>query len=157
MITRLSEHFSLAEATTSETAARMGIDNTPPQEMVVELIKTAAFMEGIREALGGKPILVSSWYRCDALEAAITGWNPARRASGHHPRGAAVDFTCPGYGTPLDVALHLRKLVEELRIGQLIYEYRKWIHVSRLAVPNPAVNRLLTIDSKGVRSGILMD
>lgn len=153
-ITRLSEHFTLSEAITSQEAARRWIDNTPSDFMVVELIKTATFMEHIRAALGNRPIIVTSWYRCDALESAITGLSAERRSSGHHPKGAAVDFICPGYGTPLDVALRLRSMVDELGIGQLIYEYGSWIHVSRLGVPNP-INRVLTIDLSGLRTGIV--
>lgn len=155
MITRLSEHFTMQEATVSETAARMGIDNTPDEVMILELIKTARFMEVVRAALGARPIVVTSWYRCDKLEEAITGLSAEKRSSGHHPKGAAVDFICPGYGTPLDICLHLRGLVDQLGIGQLIYEYGRWVHISRLGVPNHAINRVLTIDHRGVRSGIV--
>ena len=152
-ITRLSQHFTLAEATASQEAARRWIDNTPSDAILIELMKTAQFMEGIRDALGKHPIIVTSWYRCDLLEAVITGLSAEARSAGHHPKGAAVDFICPGYGTPLDIAFRLRDMVDELGIGQLIYEYGAWIHVSRLRVPNP-INRVLTIDIAGVRSGI---
>lgn len=155
MITRLSEHFTLQEACVSETAARMGIDNTPDPAMVVEMIKTARFMEGVRAALSSRPIIVTSWYRCDALERVVAGLAPGVKSTGHHPLGAAVDFICPGYGTPLDIALHLRSKADELGIGQLIYEFGRWVHISRLGVPNPLVNRILTIDGRGVRSGIV--
>ena len=100
---RLSAHFTLEEATVSQTAARMGIDNTPDDAMIVEIIKTARFMEGVRSVLG-KPITVTSWYRCPALERVVANIAPGRPLSGHHPLGAAVDFICPGYGTPFEVA-----------------------------------------------------
>lgn len=156
MITRLSEHFTLQEATASQTAAMKGIDNTPDTKMLLELMRTAEFMERIRETLGGKVITVTSWYRCRALEEAITHIAPGHLLTGHHPLGAAVDFICPGYGTPLDVCLRLKQEADSLEIGQLIYEYRSWVHVSRLGVPKPEINRFLTIDEKGTRSGILM-
>ena len=155
MITRLSEHFTLQEATISQTASMLGIDNSPDDKLLLEMMQTAQFMEEIRKALGERPITVTSWYRCPDLERAITGIAPGHLLTGHHPKGAAVDFICPGYGTPLDICLHLKNQADRLGIGQLIYEYRKWVHISRLPVPNPAINRFLTIDEKGTRSGIL--
>jgi len=155
MITRLSEHFTLAEAITSQEAARRGIANIPDDVMIVELMKTATFMEGVRRALGSHPIVVTSWYRCEELERVVAGLRPAQKSTGHHPLGAAVDFICPGYGTPMDIGLRLRGMVDELSIGQLIYEYQRWIHISRIGVPRPDVNRVITIDIRGVRSGIL--
>lgn len=156
MITKLSEHFTLAEACVSQEAARRGIDNTPDQTMILELIKTARFMEGVRAALGNRPIIVTSWYRCDALERVVAGLSSTAKSTGHHPLGAAVDFIAPGYGTPMDVGMRLRELVDELGIGQLIYEFQRWIHISRIGVPRPEINRILTIDARGIRTGIVV-
>ena len=149
---KLSEHFTLEEATVSQTAARMGIDNTPDDAMLQEMIKTAEFMEGVRETLG-KPITVTSWYRCPDLERAVAGIAPGRPLSGHHPKGAAVDFICPGFGSPLMVAQRLATEVDRLGIGQLIYEFGGWVHISRL--PVAPVNRVITIDQRGVQAGII--
>lgn len=148
---QLSPHFTLAEAITSQTAARLGIDNSPTSAMLPELQKTAAFMEQIRVLLGNKPITVTSWYRCSALEAAIVG---RENSSGHHPLGGAVDFICPRFGTPYEVAHHLAIAKGSLPIGQLIYEYGSWVHISRLSVPNP-INKIITIDKFGVAVGII--
>lgn len=145
----LSDHFTLAEATVSQTAARMGIDNTPDAAMLDELRKTAQFMERVRDILG-KPITVTSWYRCQELEDVIA---PGRRTVGHHPLGAAVDFICPGYGSPLEIAARLSTMAAALGIGQLIYEYGTWVHISRL--PVAPVNRVLTIDRRGVQVGVV--
>jgi len=150
---KLSDHFSLAEATVSQTAARMGIDNTPDDAMIVELIKTARFMEGVRATLG-KPITVTSWYRCPALERVVANIAPGRPLSGHHPLGAAVDFICPGYGAPFEVASRLAQWTDSLGIGQLIYEFGGWVHISRMSVPNP-INRVITIDGRGCQVGIV--
>lgn len=149
---KLSEHFTLQEATVSQTAARMGIDNTPDDAMLQEIIKTATFMEGVRGVLG-KPITVTSWYRCPDLERAVAGVAPGRPLSGHHPLGAAVDFICPGFGSPYQVAMLLASWKDNLGIGQLIYEFGTWVHISRLPVPSP-VNRIITIDTRGCRVGI---
>ena len=148
----LSDHFTLAEATVSQTAARMGIDNTPDDAMIAEIRKTAEFMEGVRSTLG-KPITVTSWYRCPDLERAVAGIAPGRPLSGHHPLGAAVDFICPGYGTPLQVAQRLAGWVDNLGVGQLIYEFGSWVHISRL--PVAPINRIITIDQRGVQVGIV--
>jgi hypothetical protein len=145
----LSEHFTLAEATVSQTAARMGIDNTPDAAMIDALRHTAQFMEHIRDVLG-KPIVVTSWYRCQALEAVIA---PGKRAAGHHTLGAAVDFICPGYGSPIEIASRLSTMMAALAIGQLIYEFGAWVHISRL--PVAPINRILTIDRRGVLVGIV--
>jgi len=152
----LSPHFTLDEAIVSETAGRAGINNTPDAAMLEELKKTAAFMEQVRTVLDSKPILVTSWYRCDALERKVAGLSPIQVSRGHHPLGAAVDFHCPGFGSPFEVASHLSKHVDALRIGQLIYEFGRWIHISRLPVPRPEFNRVITIASgTGARTGII--
>lgn len=148
----LSPHFTLYEATVSQTAARMGIDNQPDAEMLTSLRQTAAFMERIRSVLG-HPIVVTSWYRCPELERVVAGIAPGRALSGHHPLGAAVDFICPAYGSPCDVATRLSAMVDPLGIGQLIYEYGAWVHISRL--PVAPVNRIITIDGRGVQVGIV--
>lgn len=145
---QLSPHFSLQEAITSQTAARLGIDNNPTSAMLEELRKTAVFMEMVRTALGNRPIIVTSWYRCPALEAAIVG---RENSQGHHPLGAAVDFICPSFGTPLQVAQCLAT-APNLSFGQLIYEFGAWVHISRL--PVSPINRIITIDKLGVAVGI---
>lgn len=148
----LSEHFTLQEAVVSQTAARMGIDNTPDAALVAAMRQTAQFLEHVRDILGC-PIIVTSWYRCPALERVVAGIAPGRPLSGHHPLGAAVDFVAPGYGLPLDVATRLQSVTAALGIGQLIYEYGSWVHVSRL--PVAPINRVLTIDQRGVQVGIV--
>lgn len=145
----LSEHFTLEEATVSQTAARMGIDNTPDAQMIDSLRITAQFMEHVRDILG-KPIVVTSWYRCPDLEAVIA---PGKRAVGHHTLGAAVDFICPAYGSPIEIASRLSTMSAALGIGQLIYEFGSWVHISRL--PVAPINRVLTIDGRGVQVGIV--
>jgi zinc D-Ala-D-Ala carboxypeptidase len=98
----------------------------------------------------GHPVVVSSWYRCPALEEVIA---PGKRTVGHHTLGAAVDFTCPGYGSPIEIASRLSTITAALAIGQLIYEFGAWVHISRL--PVAPINRVLTIDGRGVQVGIV--
>lgn len=119
---RLSDHFTLAELTFSAAAARKGLDNTPPPEIVDQLILTADRMEKVRELLGGHPIRVTSGYRSPAVNKAVGG-----SATSAHRTGHAVDFTCPGFGTPAQVAAHLAKHLTGF--DQIIEEFGQWVHV----------------------------
>ncbi|MFC5346254.1 D-Ala-D-Ala carboxypeptidase family metallohydrolase [Brevundimonas staleyi] len=119
---RLSDHFTLAEMTVSAAAARKGLDNTPPPQIVDQLILTADRMEKVRELLGGHPIRITSGYRSPAVNKAVGG-----SATSAHRTGHAVDFTCPGFGTPAQVAAHLAKHL--IGYDQLIEEFGEWVHV----------------------------
>lgn len=119
---QLSEHFSLDEATFSETAVRLGINNQPSPEQLENMKITAQGMETIRKLLG-KPIRVNSWLRLPALNQAIGG---ALKSS--HMDGWAVDFTCPAFGDPYTVAKALKE--SDIQVDQVIHEYGRWVHVS---------------------------
>lgn len=142
-MTQLSPHFSLAELTVSQTAARKNIDNTPDAEELAALTFTASQMERVRKILG-KPIIVSSGFRSKALNAVV----PGSSNTSHHTLGYAVDFTCPAAGTPLQVA---QKLANALPYDQLIHEFGAWVHISF----HPRMrSQELTIDRMGVRGGL---
>lgn len=138
---QLTPHFSLEELTITD---HRWIDNTLPVELLGEAKLTAQFMETIRSELSrvaghDVPIEVTSAYRCPALNTAV-----GSKPTSDHPHMAAVDFKCPSFGSPRDVARALVPLVNVLGIGQLIYEI-DWCHVSRIRVMNP-INRILTIN-----------
>jgi zinc D-Ala-D-Ala carboxypeptidase len=135
----LSANFTLDEAVNSQTAARLSIDNDPTSD-VLENMKQAAYgLEQVRTELGG-PILVSSWYRSPALNAAVHG---AQGSS--HLLGWAVDFTCPSFGTPDDI---VRKLMESsIPFKQVIREFGRWVHIDF----NGDKRQALIIDSTGTR------
>lgn len=120
---KLSKHFALAEMVASETAARRGIDNTPPDAVIDVLRSTCEMMESVRAVLGDKPIIVTSGYRCRALNDIVGG-----SVNSAHMRGYAVDFICPGFGSPMEIC----KAVEaaEIAYDQLIHEFGAWAHVS---------------------------
>ena len=140
---RLSDHFTLAELTASQTAARLGIDNTPSPEMVDALRRTAQLLEQVR-ALLGKPILVSSGYRAPLVNRAVGG-----AANSAHMLGCAADFSCPAFGSPLEVAREIGQ--SDIVFDQLIYEFRSWVHIAWSPQPRRMV---LTIDSFGTRHGL---
>ena len=146
----LSPHFTLAELTASNKAKQLGIDNTPPPELLPRLIRLAEMLERIRTTLG-VPIIITSGYRCRALNMAVGGVT-----SSDHAQGNAADIVAPGYGTPYDVAKLLAPLVSTLGIGQLILEGvkgKQWVHVST-RIPEKASNRIITITDKGAELGI---
>nr|WP_312294698.1 D-Ala-D-Ala carboxypeptidase family metallohydrolase [Brevundimonas diminuta] len=119
---RLSDHFSLAELTVSATAARKGISNVPPSLVLDTLVLTADRMEKVRALLDDHPIIVLSGYRSPAVNAAVGGSKSSAHMTGH-----AVDFICPRFGTPAQVAAHLAKHLTGF--DQLIEEFGEWVHV----------------------------
>ena len=135
-------HFTLTELCQSDTAVRMGIDNMPPPDVVLNLNYLMDGLEVVRNILGDKPIRVSSGYRSEALERVLCGkdfkawcirhgktideWSEYFKNKAH-PKGYACDFTCPEFGTPAQIVEKLRKM--PMRYDQLICE-GTWVHIS---------------------------
>jgi len=142
---QLSPNFSLSELVYSETAEERGIDNTPPPEIIENLRRLAAGLEAVRSLLG-RPLEISSGYRCAALNEAVGG-----SSTSQHLQGLAVDFECPAFGTPLEIADAIRR--SALEFDQCILEYGRWVHLSFSDAPR---RRLLTIydDDKGYVAGL---
>ncbi|HET7765459.1 MAG TPA: D-Ala-D-Ala carboxypeptidase family metallohydrolase [Burkholderiales bacterium] len=142
---RLSPNFSLDELVYSETAEQNGIDNTPPPEIVENLKRLAAGLEAVR-ALLGAPLEISSGYRCAALNQAVGG-----SSTSQHMHGLAVDFACPDFGSPLEIARAIQR--SGLEFDQCILEYGRWVHLSFSDAPR---RRLLTIydQEKGYLAGL---
>lgn len=117
----LSTHFSLQEFTASQTAARLGLDNKAPQSVMRALLRTATGLEGVRTLLCA-PIIISSGYRSPEVNKAIGG-----APSSQHVKGEAVDFICPGYGSPLKICKAI--VASGIKFDQLIQE-GQWVHIS---------------------------
>lgn len=147
-MTQLTPHFSLSEFTDSQTAARNGLNNVPPVESTerANLQRMAETMEEVRTILGDVPILVSSGYRSPAVNAAVGG-----SKSSAHMSGLACDFSCPGFGTPLQICKTLEPHMRRLGVDQLIHEYGTWVHLG-LSAGAPR-HMAMTIDNKGTRTG----
>ena len=147
---QLTQHFTLEEFTRSGKAAELGLDNTPPPELLPRLILTAELLERIRATLG-VPVTVTSGYRSPKVNLAV-----GSSSGSDHPHGYAADIVAPAYGTPYDVARTLAPLVSTLGIGQIILECikgKRWVHVST-HTPEKAINRIITITDSGVLVGI---
>ncbi|MEZ5688681.1 MAG: D-Ala-D-Ala carboxypeptidase family metallohydrolase [Caenibius sp.] len=127
-MTRLSPHFHLSEFVHSQTAARRGIDNTPPPWVVANLERLCRkVLEPVR-AHFARPVIVSSGYRCLALNRAIGG-----SSTSQHCRGEAADIEVPGVSN-----VDLAKWIDgNLLFDQLILEFYTpgqpssgWVHAS---------------------------
>ena len=139
----LSPHFTLAEFTLSAEAARRGILNDPPLELMPVLKRTALGMETVRIRLGGLPIVVSSGYRCLELNRVL-----GSKDTSQHLKGEAVDFICPRFGSPANIVATLKD--SDVNYDQLILEFARngngWVHVSFAA---SARRQAFALDERG--------
>lgn len=119
---QLTPHFTLAELTVSQRAARLGIPNQPDQKALRNLVRMAQTLELVRAALGF-PLVVSSGYRSPLLNSKT----PGASTTSAHARGLAADFTAPRFGTPFDVCREV--MASGIVFDQLIYEYGEWVHI----------------------------
>jgi hypothetical protein len=143
---RLSRYYTLARLTRSDTALARGIDNTPPPDALENLRRLARGLDAVRRLLG-HPLAITSGYRCPALNAAVGG-APASQ----HAQGLAADFTCPGFGPPLEVVRAIRD--SSIAFDQCIYEFGEWVHLSFSPAPR---RRVLTIyaSAEGYLEGLV--
>lgn len=118
---QLSPHFSYEEMTVTQVR---GLDNTPPEEALEALRDTAMRMEAVRQVLTNQPIIVHSGYRSEDVNRIVGGVPNSAHTSGH-----AIDFVCPQFGTPLEVARALEAATASVKFDQLIREYG-WVHIS---------------------------
>ena len=120
------KYFELSELIKSETATKKKIDNTPSFEIVDhlnELVKD--FLEPLRAAWG-KPIRVTSGYRCDALNKAVKG-----SSTSVHKIGYAADLQSGDYEEFRDFVVEWVKK-NRIKFDQLIKESdgkTNWIHI----------------------------
>lgn len=127
MSTPLSRHFTLEELIHSDIATRKGIDNTPNIDQLANLTELAEKADRVRDFLGA-PMLISSGFRSPKVNAAI-----GSKATSAHCLGHAIDFTCPGFGTPKEIFAALKTL--DCGYDQLILEFPDssnggWVHLS---------------------------
>lgn len=139
---KLSRWFTWEEACISQTADRLGIDNSIPSELRANIIETAKQLDVIREGLGS-PMIITSWYRSPALNSSL-----GSKDTSQHLTGQAVDFIAPRYGKPYQVCKCLIKKMYEYNWDQLILEH-SWVHIS-FALPNGiARNQVLSLQADG--------
>lgn len=118
------KYFSFQEMERSDAAVRYAIDNTIPDSLknnVARLVDNV--LDPLREAWG-RPLTVSSGYRCPALNRAVGG-----SATSHHMKGMAADITT---GNKVDNRRLFQLIINlKLPFTQLIDERDfSWVHVS---------------------------
>ena len=138
---KLSSHFSLEELTHSDTAVRLGIDNTPTAEIIDNLTFLANELEYVRTILG-HPMLISSGFRSYALNDHL-----GSKRTSSHTKGLAVDFICPSFGNPHSVCHAI--VSANINYDQVILEYDRWVHLS-FKQDDPR-KEALVIDKTGTR------
>lgn len=123
------KYFSIKELCSSNTARIRGIKNDPTPEVERNLtLLVDRILDPLREAWG-KPITVTSGYRCPELNKAVGG-----AATSQHMQGCAADLDV---GTQAD-NMKLFKLIQEMNLpfDQLLFEKGNkaigpdWVHVS---------------------------
>ena len=143
---KLTPHFTLDEMVKSQTALRLGLDNTPdPDEMESLLALCENVLEPVR-IHWAKPVVINSGFRSLRVNRAI-----GSRDSSQHAKGEAADIEIPG----IDNLVLYYWIAEELDFDQLILEYYSgepssgWVHVSYVGLENR--NQTLRIDKGGVK------
>jgi len=139
----MTPHFTLAELTAT---SHRQFDNTPNEAETANLQKLAEFLEQVKEALDGKPIMVTSGFRCKAVNDSVGSSDKSQ-----HRTGSAADFRVPGM-TPDAV---VRTIIEAgLPYDQIIREFSDpvagggWTHISISDTPR---RQALIIDRAGTR------
>lgn len=115
------KHFTIEELIRSATAGRLGIDNTPPAHVEVNLRRLVdTVLDPAREKLG-QPVFVNSGYRCPELNRKVGGVS-----NSYHLQGRAADLD-----TRSGDNRRLFAILESLPHTELIWEQGgKWIHVA---------------------------
>lgn len=118
----LSEHFTLEELTFSQSALRLGIDNTPPLAAMQELPRLCSMLLEPARLILGVPLHVDSGYRSPELNARIGG-----ASASAHMDGRAADII--PIGMPLQDAFDKLRS-DALPLDQIILECAAWIHLA---------------------------
>ena len=140
-MTILTEHFTLEELTVTD---HRELNNEPSEYEKANLMRLAEFLEQVKTVLGGKPIMVNSAFRSEAVNNACGSKNTSQ-----HRLGCAADLRVPGM-TPDEVVKTI--IASELQYDQIIREFDRWTHISVPNSPNdkPRLQKLI-IDKQGTR------
>ena len=125
---KISEHITLREATKSNTALRLNINNIPNDYQTGNMVAIAInLFEPLRKWVGGA-IRINSFYRSEKLNQAIGGSSRSQ-----HCQGRALDIDDNfGHKTNAEMFEYIRK---NLNYDQMIWEFGNdanpdWVHIS---------------------------
>ena len=136
MMIYLSEHFTLEEMISSETARKMHIDNTPPDSAIKNLkILCTQVLEPARQRYG-HPLTITSGFRCSKLNRIVGG-----QPNSYHLKGMAADIRISDFQS----AKRLAELLNEQQLCDLVLvEYSRaggqWLHVQFSRNPRHKIN-----------------
>jgi hypothetical protein len=136
-------HFMIEELYASDTAKRLGIDNKPSVQQMINLVYLSAYvLEPLRVAMN-EPIKIGSGFRCKALNKAVGGVYNSQ-----HLKGQAADLCIDG---DLEKGKRWFNYIKDhLPFDQLIWEHNSkgtyWVHVS-FVFPDFGKNRHQVIDN----------
>jgi hypothetical protein len=137
----LTEHFTLEELTHTD---HREFDNEPNEAELENIKRLAAFLEEVKTALGGRPIMVNSAFRSKQVNDAV-----GSKDTSQHRIGCAADIRVPGV-TPDEVVKTI--IAAGLSYDQVIREFDRWTHVSIPNTPTTAPRKqALIIDKQGTR------
>ena len=128
---RLTRNFTYEELCNSNVAERRGINNRPrtkeEEKRVIENLKALCMevLQTLRDFLG-KPVVISSGYRCAELNKAVGGVRNSQ-----HMKGEAADIHVENTEHLLKI-MHF--IMDETDFDQVIWERNRagtqWVHVS---------------------------
>ena len=133
----MTPHFTLAELTAT---SHRQFDNTPNEAETANLQRLAEFLERVKEALDGKPIMINSAFRSKQVNDSV-----GSKDTSQHRTGCAADFKVPGMSPD---AVVRAIMAAGLPFDQIIREFDAWTHVSISDKPR---RQALIIDRAGTR------
>ena len=137
----MTPHFTLAELTAT---SHRQFDNTPNEAETANLQRLAEFLEQVKTALDGKPIMVNSAFRSKQVNDSV-----GSKDTSQHRIGCAADLRVPGM-TPDQVVRAV--IAAGLPFDQIIREFDAWTHISVTNTPDGTPRRqALLIDKAGTR------
>lgn len=123
----MSKNFSLAEMVAGDTARRKGIDNIPSFEVVSHLAEFCDnLLQPLRDAWG-KPINVTSGYRCQKLNQIVGGV-----ATSAHLRGYAADLQISNMKMFDEFVKFVVNWIKDKDFDQCLIEQSgntRWLHI----------------------------
>jgi len=137
----MTPHFTLAELTAT---SHRQFDNTPNEAETANLQRLAEFLEQVKTALDGKPIMINSAFRSKQVNDSV-----GSKDTSQHRIGCAADLRVPGM-TPDQVVRAV--IAVGLPFDQIIREFDAWTHISVTNTPDGTPRRqALIIDKAGTR------
>lgn len=119
-----SEFFSLAELIKSSTATKHHIDNTPPADVIKNLQYGVDMVLDPLRRIYGKPILITSGYRCPKLNTLVGGVS-----NSWHTQGNAADIHVASLTEATKLFSNLQKIPS---VDTVLFEHSgsgQWLHV----------------------------